>query len=58
MLIDLIIRHNNWVKENPDWKKKSKKQELLNNLKENITDLTPTNRMNYDIKNEEEDDEK
>ncbi len=40
MLVDLIQRYKNWVKENPDWKKSGKKQELINKLKENITDLT------------------
>ena len=34
-------RYRNWVKENPDWKKKAKKKQLLNKLKGNITDLTP-----------------
>ncbi|ORX82255.1 Pkinase-domain-containing protein, partial [Anaeromyces robustus] len=40
ILKDLIKRYKNWAKENPDRKNKGKKH-LLNNLKGNITDLTP-----------------
>jgi len=59
MLIDLIARYKNW-KENPDLKKGAKKQELINKLKENITDITHiecTNNECIDDDNEKGEDE-